>query len=205
VCDREYSNSLDTEVVTPKVQITYDIGIRRDSAILAAQNRLSPVVASQAAVHPQNSMRAVLQRVSSASVAIDGALSASIGPGILVLLGVQIGDTEADATWLAQKIAVLRIFEDDAGKMNRSIVETSGDVLVVSQFTLIASTRKGTRPSFNNAAKPDLAVPLYELFVREIRAVVGRPVPTGTFGALMEVSLVNDGPVTLMIDSRLRE
>jgi D-tyrosyl-tRNA(Tyr) deacylase len=150
-------------------------------------------------------MRAVIQRASSASVTIEQRTTAQIARGLLVLLGVQTGDTETDAVWLAQKIAALRIFEDDAGKMNFSVIESGGDVLVVSQFTLLASTRKGNRPSFNDAAKPDIAVPLYEFFVRQLEAILGRPILTGTFGAMMHVALVNDGPVTLVLDSHLRE
>ena len=150
-------------------------------------------------------MKAVIQRVSSASVRIAGEVTGEIGPGLLVLLGVQAGDTEADARWLAAKIVGLRIFEDADGKMNRSVLDTGGGLLVVSQFTLIASTAKGTRPSFNDAAKPDLAIPLYESFVQHATAALGRPVATGQFGAMMEVALVNAGPVTLVIDSRLRE
>lgn len=150
-------------------------------------------------------MRAVVQRVSSARVSIAGEVSGEIGTGLLVLLGVAQGDTEADAQWLAEKIAALRIFEDDAGKMNRSLVDAGGGLLVVSQFTLFASTRKGTRPSFNDAAKPDLAIPLYETFLRLAEGATGRPVATGRFGAMMDVALVNDGPVTLIIDSRTRE
>jgi D-tyrosyl-tRNA(Tyr) deacylase len=150
-------------------------------------------------------MRAIIQRVSSASVTIEQHTTARISRGLLVLLGVQNGDIEADAVWLAQKIGALRIFEDDAGKMNLSVLDAAGDVLVVSQFTLLASTRKGNRPSFNDAARPDTAVPLYEFFVRQIESMLGRPVPTGTFGAMMQVSLVNDGPVTLILDSHLRE
>jgi D-tyrosyl-tRNA(Tyr) deacylase len=150
-------------------------------------------------------MRAVIQRASSASVTIEQRTTAQIARGLLVLLGMQTGDTETDAVWLAQKIAALRIFEDDAGNMNFSVIESGGDVLVVSQFTLLASTRKGNRPSFNDAAKPDIAVPLYEFFVRQLEAILGRPIPTGTFGAMMHVALVNDGPVTLVLDSHLRE
>jgi len=150
-------------------------------------------------------MRAVLQRVSSAGVDIAGETTGAIGKGLLVLLGIQNGDAGSDATWLAQKIAALRIFEDDSGKMNRSVVECAGGVLVVSQFTLIASTRKGARPSFNDAARPDVAVPLYEFFIREMEKALGQPVATGTFGATMKVSLVNEGPVTLVVDSRSRE
>lgn len=136
---------------------------------------------------------------------IAGRVSGAIDLGLLVLLGVAQDDTEADGSWLAQKIAALRIFEDDAGKMNRSVVDVAGGVLVVSQFTLLASTRKGTRPSFNDAAKPDLAVTLYEQFLAQLEAVLGRPVARGEFGAMMQVALVNDGPVTLVLDSHRRE
>ena len=147
----------------------------------------------------------MIQRVSSARVTVAGEVTGAIERGLLVLLGVAMGDTEADAQWLVDKIAALRIFEDDEGKMNRSVVDVGGGLLVVSQFTLIASTRKGTRPSFNDAAKPDVAIPLYEFFVRQATTALGRPVATGKFGAMMNVALVNDGPVTLVIDSRLRE
>lgn len=150
-------------------------------------------------------MRAVVQRVSSARVTVAGEVTGEIGLGLLVLLGIAQGDTEADAQWLAEKIVALRIFEDGAEKMNRSVTDIVGGVLVVSQFTLFASTRKGTRPSFNDAAKPDLAIPLYEAFKRFASAALGRPVATGRFAAMMEVSLVNDGPVTLIIDSKVRE
>lgn len=150
-------------------------------------------------------MRAVLQRVASASVSVDGAVIGAIGPGLLILLGVASGDTAEDGAWLVQKIAALRIFGDAEGKMNLALADTGGGALVVSQFTLIASTRKGTRPSFNDAARPEAAVPLYEDFVRGLETRLGRPVATGRFGAAMAVSLVNDGPVTLVLDSRLRE
>lgn len=161
-------------------------------------------------------MRAVIQRVSSARVTVAGEITGEIGAGLLVLLGVAQGDTEADGEWLAQKIAALRIFEDDSGKMNRSLVDLGATVggalrpdsptaLVVSQFTLLASTAKGTRPSFNAAAAPALAIPLYEKFVAQLSTALGRPVATGRFGATMDVALVNAGPVTLVIDSRLRE
>jgi D-tyrosyl-tRNA(Tyr) deacylase len=136
---------------------------------------------------------------------VDGEITGEIGAGLLVLLGIGHDDTEADAQWLAEKICALRIFEDEAGKMNRSVVDVSGGVLVVSQFTLLASTRKGTRPSFNDAAKPEVAIPLYEAFNRNASAVLGRPVATGRFAAMMDVALVNEGPVTLVIDSKLRE
>lgn len=150
-------------------------------------------------------MRAVVQRVSSASVTIEGAVVGEIGPGLLVLLGVAEGDTPADGAWLAQKIAQLRIFSDGADRMNRSVQDIAGGVLVVSQFTLFASTRKGTRPSFNGAAAPELANSLYQDFVRQLESLLGRPVPTGRFGAMMQVALVNDGPVTLLIDTTTRE
>ena len=150
-------------------------------------------------------MRAIIQRVSSARVTIEGAVTGEIATGLLVLLGVARDDTEADASWLAEKICAMRIFEDEAGKMNRSVVDVAGGILVVSQFTLFASTRKGTRPSFNDAARPDVAIPLYEAFNRHASQALGRPVATGRFGAMMEVALVNDGPVTLMVDSKLRE
>ena len=150
-------------------------------------------------------MRAVVQRISSARVTVAGETTGAIGVGLLILLGVAQDDTAADSEWLAQKIAALRIFEDEAGKMNRSLVDLAGDALVVSQFTLLASTRKGNRPSFNDAAPPALALPLYEQFVAQLSAILGRPVATGRFGAIMDVALVNAGPVTLVLDSRSRE
>ncbi len=159
-------------------------------------------------------MRAVVQRVSSASVSVarpdvplpsSGEVVGAIDRGLLVLLGIHSSDTEADGQWLAEKLARLRIFEDEAGQMNRSVTDIGGGLLVVSQFTLFASTKKGTRPSFNDAAKPDLAIPLYERFVAQASAALGRPVATGRFGAMMQVSLVNDGPVTLVIDTKTRE
>jgi len=150
-------------------------------------------------------VRAVVQRVSSARVTVAGEMTGEIGAGLLIFLGVAQGDTEADGDWLAPKIAALRIFEDDAGKMNSALTDTAGGALVVSQFTLLASTAKGTRPSFNAAAPPALAIPLYERFIRQLAAALGRPVATGRFGAMMEVALVNAGPVTLVLDSRIRE
>ena len=149
-------------------------------------------------------MRAVIQRVSSARVTVGGEVAGEIGPGLLVLLGIGREDTPADAVWLAAKVAGLRIMEDDEGRMNRSVTESAGGILVVSQFTLLASTRKGTRPSFNDAAPPELAIPLYEAFNRAATAALGRPVQTGRFGAHMEVALVNDGPVTIVIDTKDR-
>lgn len=150
-------------------------------------------------------MRAVIQRVSSARVTIDGRVAGAIDRGLLVLLGIASGDTAGDGEWLAQKIAALRIFEDSGGRMNVSIRDIGGEVLVVSQFTLIASTRKGNRPSFNDAARPEAATPLYEQFLAQLETATGRSPARGEFGAMMEVALVNDGPVTIILDSKLRE
>lgn len=150
-------------------------------------------------------MRAVIQRVSSASVTIDGAVKSSVGPGLMILLGIGHGDGQEDIDWLVKKTAGLRIFDDEAGVMNRSVVDVGGDVLVVSQFTLMASTRKGNRPSYIGAAGHELAIPLYELFCAALSAAIGRPVGTGEFGADMKLSLVNDGPVTICIDTKNKE
>lgn len=150
-------------------------------------------------------MRIVIQRVSNAAVEIEGRLFSSIGRGLLILVGVADGDTEADVEWLAAKTAALRIFPDEAGVMNRSLVDVEGEALAVSQFTLNASTRKGNRPSYIHAAGHDLAIPLYQLYCTRLSQLLGRPVATGQFGADMKVSLTNDGPVTIIIDSRLRE
>lgn len=149
-------------------------------------------------------MRVVIQRVSSASVTIDGVVKSSIGPGLLVLLGVGHEDTVDDIDYLVKKTAALRIFADEAGVMNRSVLDVGGDVIVVSQFTLMASTHKGNRPSYIHAAGHELAVPLYEEFCRRMSAAMGKPVGTGEFGADMKVALVNDGPVTICIDSKDR-
>lgn len=150
-------------------------------------------------------VRAVIQRVSSASVTIDGAVRSAIGPGLLVLLGVGHEDGQEDVDWLVKKVAGLRIFNDEAGVMNRSVVEVGGEALVVSQFTLMASTRKGNRPSYVGAAGHGKAIPLYEAFCTALSAALGRPVGTGEFGADMQVALVNDGPVTICIDTKNRE
>jgi D-tyrosyl-tRNA(Tyr) deacylase len=149
-------------------------------------------------------MRVVLQRVREASVTIDGKVRSAIGPGLLVLLGVGPDDGQEDLDWLVRKVAGLRIFDDEAGVMNRSVVEVGGEALVVSQFTLMASTRKGNRPSYTGAAGHAVAIPLYEAFCQALSREIGRPVGTGEFGADMQVSLVNDGPVTICIDSRNR-
>lgn len=147
-------------------------------------------------------MRAVIQRVSSASVTIDGAVKSSIGQGLLVLLGIGHEDGQEDIAWLVKKISGLRIFDDDSGVMNRSVMDVGGEVLVVSQFTLMASTKKGNRPSYIGAAGHELAIPLYEQFCAALSSAVGRPVGTGEFGADMKVALVNDGPVTIFIDTK---
>lgn len=147
-------------------------------------------------------MRAVIQRVKQASVTVDKELTGSIGNGMLILLGVESGDTQADIDWLVSRLARLRIFEDAEGKMNLSIRDVDGAALVVSQFTLFGSMKKGSRPSFNRAAVPAEAIPLYETFVARLSDALAKHVPTGRFGAMMDVSLVNDGPVTLILDSR---
>ena len=147
-------------------------------------------------------MRAVVQRVKRASVSADGNVVGAIGKGMLILLGVEAGDAEADADWLATRLARVRIFEDADGKMNLAARDVGGSALVVSQFTLFGTMRKGSRPSFNRAAVPAEAIPLYESFTAKLSALLERPVPTGRFGAMMDVELVNDGPVTLTLDSR---
>ena len=150
-------------------------------------------------------MRVVIQRASSASVTIDGAIRSSIGPGLLVLLGIAPDDTAEDLDYLCHKVVNLRVFTDDAGVMNRALRESGGEILLVSQFTLLASTRKGNRPSYSGAAAPALALPLYQAAIAQLSQLLGRPVKTGEFGADMQVGLVNDGPVTLVIDSKVRE
>lgn len=150
-------------------------------------------------------MRALIQRVKRAEVEIDGTIHSSIGQGLLILLGVEDRDTGQDADWLAGKIRQMRIFNDEEGKMNRSIEDVKGEFMVVSQFTLHAQTAKGNRPSFIKAARPDKAIPLYEHFMAQLRADSGLAVKSGVFGADMQVGLVNDGPVTIWIDSWVRE
>lgn len=147
-------------------------------------------------------MRAVIQRVSAASVTVDGEIAGKIGPGLLVLAGFEAQDGDPDLDWMAGKILRMRVFADEAGIMNRSVLDCGGDILAVSQFTLYASVRKGNRPSWSRAARGDVSQPLFERFVAKLSAELGKPVPTGVFGADMQVSLVNDGPVTLAIDSR---
>ena len=150
-------------------------------------------------------MKIVIQRVTHSSVSIAGELHSSIGKGLMVLVGVVAGDTESDVDWLAQKTANMRIFDDENGVMNKSVIEVGGEVLAVSQFTLAASTKKGNRPSYIHAAGHDLAIPLYERYCSKVEELVGRPVKKGVFGADMQVELVNDGPVTIIVDSRLKD
>lgn len=150
-------------------------------------------------------MRAVIQRVSQASVTIGGETRAAIPNGLLVLVAVEEADTPEDLEGLSGKISRLRIFNDDQGVMNRSVQEAGGEILVISQFTLFASTKKGNRPSYSRAARPEVAVPLYEAFVRKLAEDLGKPVHTGEFGADMQVNLTNDGPVTILLDTKARE
>lgn len=150
-------------------------------------------------------MRAVIQRVSRASVSIEGHVKSAIGNGYLILLGVEAEDTQVDVEWLARKVAALRVFDDEDGVMNRSILDVGGEALVVSQFTLFASYKKGNRPSWFRAAPHNISVPLYEAFCRELSTLLGRPAGTGEFGANMQVEIVNDGPVTICMDTKNRE
>jgi D-aminoacyl-tRNA deacylase len=150
-------------------------------------------------------MRALIQRVSQAGVTVDNQLQSSIDLGLLVLLGVEEADTDEDVDWLVNKIVQMRIFPDDEGLMNKSLLDVNGQLMVVSQFTLFASTKKGNRPGFTRSARPEKAMPLYELFVSAAQKLLGKPVATGVFGALMEVQLLNMGPVTIWMDSKNKE
>ena len=150
-------------------------------------------------------MRVVIQRVSEGSVTIDGEVRGKIGQGFVVLLGIEEADGAEDINWLCGKIARMRVFTDEAGLMNKSLADVRGGVLLISQFTLHASTKKGNRPSFTRAAKPEVAIPLYEQFIARLEAELGLAVETGEFGASMQVALINDGPVTITIDSKNRE
>lgn len=150
-------------------------------------------------------MRLVIQRVNEASVSVDGSIVGQIGIGLLLLLGIEIADSEEDKDWLVSKLIQLRIFSDDAGQMNLSVRDVKGDILLVSQFTLFASTKKGNRPSFIRAARPELALSMYHSFIQSLEFALGKPVAKGIFGADMQVSLVNNGPVTVIIDSKNRE
>ncbi len=150
-------------------------------------------------------MRIVIQRVQRASVTIDNQLFSEIGAGLMILVGVREGDELADMKWLAAKAAAMRIFDDENGVMNRSVMDVDGEILAVSQFTLNASTKKGNRPSYIHAAGHDVAIPLYESFCAELESITGKPVKRGQFGADMKVALINDGPVTIIVDSKLKE
>lgn len=150
-------------------------------------------------------MRIVIQKVSKASVAIEKRVVSSIGKGLLVLVGIEDADTGEDIDWLVKKMLQLRIFDDENGVMNLSVQDVAGDIIIVSQFTLHASTKKGNRPSYIRASKPDFAVPMYEKFIKKTEEILGKNVGTGIFGAMMDVALVNDGPVTIIIDSKQKE
>lgn len=150
-------------------------------------------------------MRALIQRVSEASVTIEGEVKSKIESGLLVLLGIEDADTEEDISWLSAKISKLRIFNDDNDIMNKSVIDVDGDVIVVSQFTLHAGTKKGNRPTYIKASKPDFAIPMYEKFLQQLKNDIGKEVGSGEFGADMKVTLINDGPVTIWIDSKNKE
>ena len=150
-------------------------------------------------------MRVVIQKVTQASVSIENQTVASIDKGLLVLVGIEDGDTNEDIAWLSSKIVNLRIFDDDNGVMNLSVKEVEGEVLIVSQFTLHASTKKGNRPSYIKAARPEVAISIYEAFIKQVETLLGKKVPTGQFGAMMQVSLCNNGPVTILIDTKNKE
>ena len=150
-------------------------------------------------------MRAVIQRVSHASCSLEGVISGEIGTGFMVLLGIEDSDTDEDMTWLAQKIANMRVFSDENGLMNKALAEVQGNILLVSQFTLFAATKKGNRPGFTRSARPEYAIPLYEKMIVELTNLTGTKIQTGVFGADMQISLVNDGPVTICIDTKARE
>jgi len=150
-------------------------------------------------------MKAVIQRVTKASVTIDGTLKSSIASGLLILLGIEDADTQEDIDWLSSKIVSLRIFNDSLGVMNLSLKDVNGELLLISQFTLYASTKKGNRPSYIKAAKPEVAIPLYEKMIIQLQTDLGKPIQTGAFGADMKVELLNDGPVTILIDTRNKD
>ena len=150
-------------------------------------------------------MRVVIQRVSHASVTIEGVCKSAIKEGFMILVGIEEADTQEDADWLCKKIIGLRVFDDENGVMNKSVIDTNGEILVISQFTLHASTKKGNRPSYIKAAKPDISIPLYEQFCTELSSLLGKEIGTGEFGADMKVELLNDGPVTICIDTKNKE
>ena len=150
-------------------------------------------------------MRTVIQRVTKASVSIDKNVSCKIGPGLMVLVGIEEADNTEDIDWLCNKLVQLRIFDDETGVMNKSVIETGGEILVVSQFTLHAKTKKGNRPSYIKAANPDIAIPLYNSFITTLSQRLGKEIKTGEFGAMMQIELINDGPVTIFIDTKNKE
>jgi len=150
-------------------------------------------------------MRAVLQRVTQASCAVEGTTTGAIDTGFLVLLGIEDADTQEDLDWLAQKIVGMRVFNDENGMMNKALADVNGDILLISQFTLFAATKKGNRPGFTRAAKPDIAIPMYEKMIEKLTLLLGKNISTGIFGADMKISLLNDGPVTIVIDTKNRE
>ncbi len=150
-------------------------------------------------------MRVILQRVSEASCRVDGEITGQIGAGFLVLLGIEDADTDEDLQWLAQKIANMRVFGDENGLMNKALADVDGNILLISQFTLFAQTKKGNRPSFIRAAKPDKAIPMYEQMIKALHELTGKRIATGIFGADMKVSLINDGPVTIVMDTKEKE
>jgi D-tyrosyl-tRNA(Tyr) deacylase len=173
---------------------------------LREKGRLRPEPLAATGLRPNFAlMRAVIQRVSEASVIVDEKIVGAIGAGLLVLVGVEDADVQEDAEWLAAKITAMRIFGDEAGLMNRSVLDVDGGILAISQFTLHASTKKGNRPSFIRAAKPPVAVPLYEAFLQALVRNLGKPVEKGIFGADMKVALLNDGPVTIVMDTKNKE
>lgn len=150
-------------------------------------------------------MRAVIQRTAHASCTVDGTITGQIGIGFMVLIGIEDADNDEDVSWLAQKISNMRVFSDENGAMNKSLAEVDGDILLISQFTLFASTKKGNRPGFTRSARPEKAIPLYKKMIAALAALTGKPVQTGIFGADMKISLVNDGPVTICIDTKSKE
>lgn len=150
-------------------------------------------------------MRAVIQRVTSASCVVDGKTTGTIQNGFMVLLGIEDADTQEDLEWLAQKIANMRVFNDENGLMNRSLADVDGNILLISQFTLFAATKKGNRPGFTRAARPEKAIPMYEEMIRQLSSMINKDVQTGIFGADMKISLLNDGPVTIMMDTKNKE
>lgn len=150
-------------------------------------------------------MRVVIQRVTEASVTINGKIKSAIQHGFMILLGIEESDNQEDIEWLCKKITALRVFDDEQGVMNKSILDVNGDILLVSQFTLMASTKKGNRPSYIRAAKPDISIPLYEAFCKTLTTALGKPIGTGEFGADMKVSLINNGPVTICMDTKNKE